>query len=214
MLFPKWTNITPPIIGAVVLVLVLGGGTAFALFISPSNTQVGYAPSQPVPYSHKLHAGDLGIDCRYCHVGVERGPVAVVPPTETCMNCHSQIKLDSALLEPIRASFESGNAVEWTRIHKLPDFVYFNHSVHVSAGVGCESCHGRVDRMEVVKQEEPLNMRWCLDCHRAPEKHLRPVDQVTTMGYEPPNGDQLTLGRALKEERGLDPTRNCSGCHR
>jgi hypothetical protein len=154
------------------------------------------------------------MDCRYCHVGAFTGPAAVVPPTETCMNCHAQIRKDSALLLPVRESMATGLPVEWVRIHRLPDFAYFPHNVHVNAGVGCETCHGRIDQMAVVAQAKPLNMAWCLECHRAPEKYLRPVDEVTTMGYEPPGGDQLALGLSLKEAGGIHPTQNCSGCHR
>jgi hypothetical protein len=213
MLFPKWTNQTPPIVGVVLTVVGLLVLTAFVYTISPYTQQVGYAPEQPVPYSHKLHAGDLGMDCRYCHVGVEKSPVAMVPATATCMNCHTLIKPDSEKLLPIRESAATGEAVEWIRIHHVPDFVYFNHSVHVNAGVGCETCHGRIDQMEVVHQARTLAMGWCLDCHRAPEKYLRPVDEVTTMGYTPP-GDQLALGLQLREAGDIHPTTDCAGCHR
>ncbi len=213
MLFPKWSNRAPFVVGGVGTLAFVGLVAAFIYFISPFNTQVGYAPKQPVPYSHKLHAGDLGMDCRYCHVAVERSPVAMVPATETCMNCHKQIKPESEKLLPVRESYATGNPVKWVRIHHAPDFVYFNHSIHVNSGVGCESCHGRIDQMEVVHQAKPLNMAWCLDCHRHPEKFLRPKDQVTTMGYQPP-GDQITLGLELKRANNINPTTNCSGCHR
>ena len=213
MLFPKWANKTPAILGAASTLVFVGVVAAFVYFISPYSTQVGYAPQQPVPYSHKLHAGDLGMDCRYCHVGVERSPVAMVPATQTCMNCHTQIKKDSEKLLPVRESYATGEPVEWVRIHHSPDFVYFNHSIHVNSGVGCETCHGRIDQMEVVYQAKPLNMAWCLDCHRAPEKYLRPLDQITTMGYQPA-GDQLTIGRELKKAYNINPTTNCQGCHR
>ncbi len=213
MLFPKWSNRAPFWAGAVGTLLFVGV-IAFATYnLSPYTTQVGYSPEQPVPYSHKLHAGDLGMDCRYCHVGVERSPVAMVPATQTCMNCHKLIKPESEKLLPVRESFATGMPVEWVRVHHSPDFVYFNHSIHVNSGVGCESCHGRIDQMERVFQAKPLNMAWCLDCHRHPEKFLRPKDQVTTMGYQPP-GDQLTLGMKLKKANNINPTTNCSGCHR
>jgi hypothetical protein len=153
------------------------------------------------------------MDCRYCHVGVERSPVAMVPASQTCMNCHTQIRPDSPNTLPVRESIATGVAVPWVRIHHSPDFVYFDHSIHVNSGVGCETCHGRIDRMDVVYQAKPLNMAWCLDCHRAPEKYLRPVSEVTTMGYQPP-GDQLALGLELKKARNIMPTTNCSGCHR
>lgn len=213
MLFPKWTNKTPLLLGVASTVLGLVVLTAFVYVISPYTQQVGYSPTQPVPYSHKLHAGDLGIDCRYCHVGVEKSPVAMVPATATCMNCHTQIKPESEKLLPIRESAATGDAVQWVRIHHVPDFVYFNHSIHVNSGVGCETCHGRIDQMEVVHQAKTLAMGWCLDCHRAPEKYLRPVSEVTTMGYQPP-GDQLTLGMQLRKAHNINPTQDCAGCHR
>jgi hypothetical protein len=213
MLFPKWANRSPMVVGGIMTVVGVGAITAFAYYISPYSTQVGYAPTQPVPYSHKLHAGDLGLDCRYCHVAVERGPVAMVPATATCMNCHSVIKTDSPKLQPIRDSFATGQPVKWVRVHHAPDFVYFDHSIHVNSGVGCETCHGRIDQMEVVHQAKPLNMGWCLDCHRNPEKYLRPLDQITTMGYDA-GGNQLALGSELANARNIHPTTNCSGCHR
>lgn len=213
MLFPKWTNRTPLPIAAGLGVAVVAVIAAFAYSISPWSTQVGYAPRQPVPYSHKQHAGNLGMDCRYCHVGVERSPVAMVPATATCMNCHAEVKKDSPNLTLIRESFATGKPMEWIRVHHAPDFVYFPHSVHVNAGVGCESCHGRIDQMEVVRQAKPLSMGWCLDCHRAPENYVRPVDAVTTMGYVPA-GDQLAIGRAIVEAKNLRPPTACSACHR
>jgi hypothetical protein len=191
----------------------VGAITAFVYVISPYSTQVGYAPEQPVPYSHKLHAGNLGMDCRYCHVGVERSPVAMVPASTTCMNCHAAVRPDSPNTAPIRESVATGGAVAWVRIHHAPDFVYFDHSVHVNAGVGCETCHGRIDQMDVVYQAKPLNMAWCLDCHREPEKYLRPVEAVTTMGYVPP-GDQLALGAELVRANDVRPPLDCQGCHR
>jgi len=213
MLFPEWANRTPAIAGGILTVVGIAVLSAFAYFISPYNTQVGYAPTQPVPYSHKLHAGDLGMDCQYCHVGAAQSPVAMVPATATCMNCHQQIKAESQKLLPVRDSDATGMPVEWIRIHHAPDFVFFDHSIHVNSGVGCKTCHGRIDQMEVVYQAEPLSMAWCLGCHRAPEKYLRPVEEVTTMGYEPP-GDQITLGLELASARDIKPTTNCSGCHR
>ncbi|MCB1150505.1 cytochrome c3 family protein [bacterium] len=179
----------------------------------PGTTSVGYQPQQPVPYSHALHAGELGIDCRYCHTGVEVGAKATIPPTATCMNCHATVKTESEKLQLVRDSYATGEPVEWVRVHDLPDFVFFNHSAHVERGIGCESCHGRVDQMEVVSQFAGLNMGWCLKCHREPEAHLRPVDQVTVMGYEPAE-DQLTLGARLREARNINPSVDCSTCHR
>jgi hypothetical protein len=171
---------------------------------------------QPVPFSHEHHVGGLGIDCRYCHTSVETSSFANVPPTKTCMNCHSQIWNTSPTLEPVRASFRTGTSIQWTRVHDLPDFVYFNHSIHVTKGVGCESCHGRVDRMPLMYQANSLQMSWCLECHRAPEKVLRPREFITTMGYQPA-GDQEQAGRRLMAEYKTPDSRtltSCSTCHR
>lgn len=178
-------------------------------------TQVGVAREQPVPFSHEHHVSGLGIDCRYCHTSVETSAFAGIPPTETCMTCHSQIWSDAPILEPVRESFRTGRSIEWTRVHNLPDFVYFNHSIHISQGIGCESCHGRVDQMPLTWKAETLQMEWCLECHRAPEKFIRPREEVFTMGWEPPE-DQLVLGRRLVAEYHINVQQltNCSVCHR
>lgn len=211
--FPAWTNRLRPLLPIVVL-----GGLAYAVFFvwfgfSPKTTSVGYAPEQPVPYSHALHAGKLGIDCRYCHSTVEVGAMSALPSATTCMNCHKTIRATSAALTPIRASAAGNAAVAWVRVHNLPDFVYFNHSAHVRRGVGCVSCHGRVDKMETVRTEQPLSMGWCLDCHRAPENHLRPVDMVTKMDWVPVP-DQQTVGASLRTTNGINPSTDCVTCHR
>ncbi len=218
IVFPSWHNHVPRIVigvvGPLVTLLVIGG---IWYYFSPRNTDVGYRPEQPVAYSHKLHAGDLQIDCRYCHVGVERGPVAGVPPTETCMNCHATVKTDSVKLLPIRESARTGKAIKWVRVHKTPDYAFFDHSPHIKAAIGCEDCHGRIDQMPVVMQHEPLNMQWCLDCHFEPEQHLRPPEFVTTMGYDPVQDvgrTQEEIGKEIKEKHGINPPLNCSGCHR
>ncbi len=210
LLFPKWTNRLPQIIGA--LVLAGGGAVTFVIgfWFSPRHTDVGYAPEQPVPYSHKLHAGLLGIDCRYCHQNVERSPHASVPDTNTCMNCHAQVKKDSPNLEAVRKSVANNAPIPWIKVHMLPQFAYFNHEAHLRAGVGCVSCHGRVDKMDVVRQAEPLSMGWCLDCHREPENHLRPTAEVTNMDYV----HTLAEGLRLKQEKNINPPTHCSGCHR
>jgi hypothetical protein len=240
-IFPRWTNLIPT-----VGVPALGGVVAFVIFavwfwFSPKHTDVGYTPVQPIPYSHKLHAGDMQMDCRYCHYNVERSAHAGVPPTQVCMNCHSQVKKDSPKLEALRASWaegKDGGPVPWKRIHKAPDYVYFNHSAHVAnvgngperAAIGCESCHGRIDLMEVVGQQQPLSMSWCLDCHNNTARFLRPADQVTKMGWKP----ELGWGdRAAEISKTLHPpgrvdnyttnpdgthttraTYGCNGCHR
>lgn len=213
-LFPAWTNKIGPAL--VASIFVLGGVLTLVVwyYFSPKHTDVGYAPVQPVPYSHKLHAGDLGIDCRYCHASVEKSAHATVPPTQTCMNCHTVIKPKSERLAPVRASWESGLPIPWVRIHKVPDYAYFDHSRHVARGVGCVSCHGRVDQMEVVRQMEPLSMGWCLDCHRDPAQHLRPKEAVTQMDWKAPNDDPVAFGHELIKQNNIHPPTDCSGCHR
>jgi hypothetical protein len=211
--FPPWTNHLRilAVVAAVMVpfyaVLLIYGG------FSPRTTAVGYQPIQPVPYSHALHVGQLGLDCRYCHTTVETAAFAAVPPTQTCMNCHQTIRKESPKLLPVRESFATGMPVRWIKVHDLPDFVYFDHSAHVRHGVGCVTCHGRIDKMEVVQQAEPLNMAWCLECHRQPEKRLRPLDQVTAMDWTPAE-EPLALGRRLRQELGVNPSTDCSTCHR
>jgi cytochrome c7-like protein/class III cytochrome C family protein len=180
---------------------------------SPYVTQAGVAREQPVPFSHKHHVSGLGIDCRYCHTTVERTAFAGIPPTETCMSCHSQIWADSPMLEPVRASLRDDRPIEWTRVHDLPDFVYFDHSIHINKGVGCASCHGRVDQMPLMWREYNLHMEWCLQCHREPERYLRPRGKVFQMDYQPPP-DQLELGRKLAAEYKVQKLTDCYTCHR
>jgi hypothetical protein len=185
----------------------------YELTRSPYVTQAGVAREQPVPFSHQHHVAGMGIDCRYCHTSVETSAVAGIPPTETCMNCHSQIWADSPTLEPVRASFRSDQPIAWARVHDLPDFVYFDHSAHVNKGVGCTTCHGRVDRMPLVHQESSLLMEWCLECHRQPGRFLRPQDKVFDPEWEPP-ADQAARGADLAKEYGVKPRTSCSACHR
>jgi menaquinone reductase, multiheme cytochrome c subunit len=213
LIFPKSTDKYVRI-GAALLGLAAVGGGALAMYIgSPKVIMTGYQPVQPVPYSHKLHAGDLGMDCYYCHYTVDKAAHAAVPPTEVCMNCHTRVKATSPRLEKVRDSFNTGKPVEWVRIHRLPDFVFFNHQAHVKAGVSCVSCHGRVDQMIEVKQVEPLNMAMCLECHRNPAPHVRPADQVTNLAWKP-DRDPAEIGRELIKARGINPPEYCSGCHR
>jgi hypothetical protein len=186
---------------------------AVGYYASPEFTDVGYRPVQPIPYSHKLHAGELGIDCRYCHAQVEVAAVATVPPTKVCMNCHATILRDSPLLEPLRESAATGTPIEWVRIHKIPDYAYFDHSVHVGAGVGCASCHGAIHEMVVVQQARSLSMGWCLDCHRDPGIHLRPLDEVTNMEWAPTK-TQMKMAGQFRKERNINPSTDCSACHR
>lgn len=199
----------------VLAVLVGGAGTlALALYLShPEVRETGYAPIQPVEYSHKLHAGDLGMDCRYCHSTVEQAAYAAIPATEVCMNCHVRVKADSPLLQMVRDSYAGGQPIPWVKVHRLPDYVYFNHQAHVAAGVGCVTCHGRVDQMITVRQVEPLTMAWCLDCHRDPAPRLRPRERVTDMNWLP-DRDPAELGREIMAANRIAPPLNCSGCHR
>lgn len=181
------------------------------IYFSPWNLNVGYSPDQPVFYSHKLHAGLMGMDCRYCHQNVEIGPLATVPSTETCMNCHTTVWADRDPIKKISEAYAAAIPLDWVKVHLLPDYAYFDHSAHLSAGVGCVSCHGRVDQMEVVRQVQPLSMGWCLECHRDPEPHLRPDGIVPTdMAYLRDPDDGLNLAAA----RNLQPPVHCSGCHR
>lgn len=245
--FPRWANWLLPFI----VISAVGGGlyaaTLVTLGFSPKTTDVGYAPLQPVPYSHALHVGQLGLDCRYCHTTVEKAAFAAIPATQTCMNCHHGIKtqvvnekgetLDNPKLAALLESWNSGKSVDWKKIHDLPDYAYFNHASHVTAGVSCVECHGRVDQMEVVHQAKPLSMSWCLDCHRAPEKSLRPRDVVTNLGwtvkdlpdthpelfatlkakYNTQEISQEQLGLYLKEINHIQNEAymtSCSTCHR
>jgi cytochrome c7-like protein len=178
-------------------------------------TNVGYAPTQPVAFSHAQHAGQLGLSCLYCHTGVQESSVARIPSTQTCMNCHQAIKADSPKLTLVKASWESGKPVPWVRVHKTPDFVFFNHSAHVTRGVGCVSCHGPVNEMPVIVHTKSLSMGWCLDCHRHPENQLRPVNEVTNFAWRPSEGrTQQDLGLYLKDEYKVHAPEQCVGCHR
>ncbi|HXY09676.1 MAG TPA: cytochrome c3 family protein [Terriglobales bacterium] len=196
---------------------------------SPYVTYAEVVRPQPAPFSHQHHVAGLGIDCRYCHTSVETSSFAGIPPTKTCMNCHSQIWTGAPLLEPVRESFRSGKSLVWTRVNDLPDFVYFDHSIHINKGVGCNTCHGPVDRMPLMYNYASLQMEWCLDCHRDPAKNLRPRDQVFNMRYEPPSSlkplmfegkqyfDQQSLGVDLVKQynlRTVADITSCSTCHR
>ncbi len=183
---------------------------------SPFVTQVDVVINQRVPFSHEHHVRGLGIDCRYCHTTVETSSFAGMPPTYTCMSCHSQVWTQAPLLQPVRASLAGNQPLHWDRVHDLPDFVYFDHAIHVNKGVGCVSCHGRVDKMPLIRKAEPMTMEWCLNCHRQPQKYLRPREKVVDMQWQPQ--DQLSLGQALVKqyhmETSLDRITNCSTCHR
>ena len=183
---------------------------------SPYSTNQNVTREQPVQFSHKHHVGDDGIDCRYCHTSVETSAVAGIPPTKTCMNCHSVLFSNAGYLEPVRESYRTDQSIQWIKVHRLPDFVYFNHSIHINKGVGCSSCHGQINQMPLVFQASPLLMQWCLDCHRDPAQALRPMDQVFNMDWKTP-ANQAELGKQLAIERHIRTTTeltNCSTCHR
>lgn len=219
-IFPRWVNFILPLAAAGMVGGALYVPTLFALGGSPGTTAVGYAPIQPVPYSHALHAGKLGMDCRYCHNTVEKTAFAALPATQTCMNCHTAIYPDDPVLKPIRDSWTTGKPMEWVKVHNLPQYVYFNHAAHLSHGVGCIECHGRIDRMDVVAQQKPLSMGWCIDCHRAPESHLRPRDvAVTDMNWKAPADSAAAeqLAKDLKTDYHIHDVAfmtSCYTCHR
>lgn len=202
----------------VTALLVAVGGGVFNLIVIRSSylTQAQVAIEQPIQFSHKHHVGGLGLDCRYCHTSVEDSAFAGIPPTKTCMNCHSQIWVTSPMLEPVRNSFETNKPLTWQRVHNVADFAYFNHSIHVNKGVGCSSCHGRVDQMPLMWKENTLQMEWCLQCHRNPEKVLRPKEEIFNMEWEPP-ADQEVKGRDLAKQYNIPSKElltSCSTCHR
>ncbi len=216
-IFPQRANVHArvSIIGAIVLICGAGWATS-AIFWSPYTTYVDVPQDQPVPFSHKHHVVDDGIDCRYCHTGVEKSSFAGVPPTETCMTCHSQLWTQAAPLEPVRQSLATNTPLKWTRVNDLPDFAYFNHSIHIAKGVGCSTCHGRVDRMPITWRAQTLYMKWCIECHRQPEKFLRPRSEIYNMAWQP-GPDQLAQGRQLVAQYHVDVSgrlTNCSTCHR
>ena len=202
------------IVGGVLL--LAGIGILAAIFVrSPYMTEVGITVEQPVPFSHQRHVGGNGLDCRYCHTSVEDSSFANIPPTQICMTCHSQIWSDSPQLALVRESYQTGTPIPWVRVHKLADFVYFNHSIHVNKGVGCETCHGRVDQMPLTIKTQTMQMDWCLECHRAPQNYLRPREAVFTMGWVPPQ-NQTDLGLKLIKEYNIPVKQltDCYTCHR
>ena len=217
-LFPKWSNRATIVALLVALAAPLYLGILLVYGANPTTLHVGYSPVQPDPYSHALHAGKLGIDCRYCHTTVEKAAMAAVPQTEICMNCHLAIFADSPKLAAVRKSYAEGTPVLWIKVHDLPDYVYFNHAAHVNVGVGCAECHGPVHQMEQVRQVQPMHMGWCLECHRSPEKFLRPRDQVTHMDWTPASlGDeaaQKAVRQQLLEEYHVNASTDCITCHR
>jgi len=219
-IFPRWTNRLPLI---VITVLLLGGGGVTAgmwYYFSPKYTRVGYQPIQPVGFPHSVHVNQLGLDCRYCHNAVEKSWYSNVPASATCFNCHNQVLKDDSRLALVRESVATGKPIAWVQIHKLPDYVYFNHSVHVNRGVSCVHCHDRIDTMEEVYHAKTLSMTFCLDCHRQPAAKLRPLDKITDLGW---NWDddpkvaaarQSVKGNEFVEHWKVQSLQSCSACHR
>jgi hypothetical protein len=212
--FPRTANaIFRLLLLGTILFVALIAWLGFLIVRSPYEMMQEIPHPQPVPFSHKHHVSGLGIDCRYCHTTVEESWFANIPPTKTCMNCHSQMWAVAPLLEPVRESYRTGKSIEWTQIYNLPQYVYFNHSIHVAKGIGCETCHGHVEQMPLTWQAVPLTMQWCLDCHWNPEKYVRPKDQVFNMAYVPPS-NQLDLGKELVNKYHIQRLGSCSTCHR
>ena len=219
-IFPKWTNRLP-------LMIIIGGGlmaTAVTAgvwyYFTPKYFRVGYQPIQPVSFSHNIHAGQLGIDCRYCHSAVEKSWFSNIPSSSTCMNCHNQVLKDDPRLALVRESAASGKPIPWVQIHRVPDFVYFNHSVHVTRGISCVECHGRIDKMDEVYHAKPLSMSFCLDCHRDPAAKVRPLDKITDLSWTPSADPAVALekqkafGEKFVHDFRVESLQNCSACHR
>jgi hypothetical protein len=215
-LFPRWSNTAARV--SVVLLLSAPAVAVGALLVyvrSPFGTEQGQEVEQPVQFDHRHHVKDANIDCRYCHTSVETSATAGIPSTATCMGCHSQVWNRSPRLEPVRAAYFSGKPIQWNRVHKLPDFVYFDHSIHVAKGVGCVTCHGKVDEMPYIAQQAPLTMGWCLDCHKDPTPHLRPREHITNLSWLPPlDEDAKARGERIKAEYQVHTRTSCTTCHR
>jgi hypothetical protein len=219
-IFPKWTSRLPAILivgGALTATSVVGG---LWYYFTPKYTRVGYQPVQPVGFPHSVHVDQLGLDCRYCHSAVEKSWYSNVPSSSTCMNCHNQVLKDDSRLALVRESAASGKPVPWVQVHKVPDYVYFNHSVHIARGVSCISCHGEIHKMDEVRHAKPLSMTFCLDCHRNPEQNIRPTDKVTQLDWvfdTDPHAaaeKQKKFGDAAVKDWKVNASQNCSACHR
>jgi hypothetical protein len=210
---PSANGIARIMLAGLIILVATSGILLYYVGKAPYVTRAYEARLQPIQFSHERHVAGNGIDCRYCHTAVEKSATAGIPPTKTCMNCHAQILASSPYLEPVRASYANDVSIQWVKVHDLPDFVYFNHSIHVNKGVGCTTCHGQVDKMPLMWTVQTLQMEWCLDCHRAPEKYLRPRAAVFRVDYQPP-ADQLALGSQLVKDYQVKKLTNCSTCHR
>jgi formate-dependent nitrite reductase cytochrome c552 subunit len=213
-IFPKWTNKLPAmiIVGGLLVGGVVTAGVTY--YFTPKYSRVGYTPVQPVAFSHAIHADQLGIDCRYCHNGVEKSWYSNVPAASTCMNCHNQVLKDDPKLALVRESAATGKPIAWVQLHKTPDYVYFNHSVHVNRGVSCVHCHGPVNKMDEVRHSKSLGMSFCLECHRDPAAKIRPVDQVYNLDWQAPEGFAKKEGAKLVKDWNVHPGESCSVCHR
>lgn len=213
-IFPKWTNKLPLMAGVAAAVLGVTALAGITYYFTPKYTRVGYQPKQPVAFSHAIHAGQIGLDCRYCHNGVEKSWFSNIPTAGTCMNCHSQVRKDSDKLQLVRDSYASGQSIPWVQIHKVPDYVYFNHSVHVSRGISCVECHGQINHMDEVYHAKPLSMSFCVDCHRNPELALRDPKDVYNLDLKVDAEKQLKSGLKLAHDWKVNASQNCSACHR
>lgn len=213
-IFPKWTNKLPGIVLAGLI--VLGGVVSYGVYyyVGPAYGRVGYQPTQPVSFSHAIHADQLGLDCRYCHNGVETSWFSNIPSSSTCMNCHNQILSQDPKLELVRESYNEGTPIPWVQIHKTPDYVYFNHAVHVNRGVSCVHCHGEIHKMEEVYHAKTFSMGFCLECHRAPEKKIRRPEDVYNLDWTTSKEQQLTDGKQFVHDWKVNSSQNCSACHR
>ncbi|HEY4416591.1 MAG TPA: cytochrome c3 family protein [Verrucomicrobiae bacterium] len=219
-IFPKWTNWLPLALGVGAALTGVAVAAGVTIYLTPKYTRAGYQPVQPVPFSHKIHAGQLGVDCRYCHSGVDKSWVANIPSASTCMNCHNQVLKDDPRLALVRESATNNTPIPWVQVHITPDYVYFNHSVHVTRGISCVECHGRVDQMDEVRHVKSFSMSFCLDCHRDPAAHIRPTDKVTDLGWkwdaDPAKAAQLQAvnGAKFVHDWKVESLQSCSACHR
>ncbi|SPE51482.1 Cytochrome c family protein [Verrucomicrobia bacterium] len=214
-IFPEWTNRLPVmvIIGVLLAGSAVTGGMWY--YLTPKYSKVGYQPIQPVAFSHAIHADQLGMDCRYCHNAVEKSWYSNIPASSLCMNCHNQVLKDDPRLALVRESAQNGTPIPWVQIHRVPDFVYFNHSVHVDRGVSCVECHGQINKMDEVYQAKPLSMTFCLDCHRDPAAKLRPLDKITDLNWHPQSeAEQIAFGQKAMEQWRVESLQTCSACHR
>jgi len=210
---PSMNTISRASIFGAAAILAALGAVVYAIARSPYITEAGVVREQPVPFSHQHHVGEAGIDCRYCHTSVEDSPSAGMPPTKACLNCHSQLWRDSPLLAPVHESFEKNLPLAWTRVHDLPDFAYFDHSIHLHKGIGCSTCHGRVDEMPLMWREATLQMQWCLDCHRNPQPHIRPRDKLFDLDWTPAGDPDFDAAKLMIDYH-VQSKADCSTCHR